>query len=307
MVTKNCFITVVDGLEAFAIHINLENKAEAQKTINAISSDIAYLCTMAEEKAEEYKHEIDTISAEVSEVIQREADIRENSLQIQIKIGELNVSITSQQTNHQQLIAHINQLAGDIGVAQAELRAHKVKLDELNDTSVGSIFRSIFCLGLDRAVMGIASLIDDDIGRIIRLGQEINCFHEQIHNDDIGQREALAVLKRFNEQKDSSERLVAELHEREITLHSFIKENRRKLGFFVDIALFYGKLATFTHQIDHRLDDVIDLVNELQSTDETIVDVDGSGKSLISLKDALLRFEEMAKTCPSHFSAQGRA
>ena len=49
-------------------------------------------------------------------------------------------------------------------------------------------------------------------------------------------------------------------------------------------------------QIDHRIDDVVDIVAELNDKTPTIIDFDSTGTSLVSLREAMIKYDKVLET-----------
>ena len=139
--------------------------------------------------------------------------------------------------------------------------------------------------------MGIETLINDDSGHIKSLNEEISRYQNKLNNDQNEIRKTESLLRELENKKNSSERLIAEYDKRAIELQKMEKEFRQKVAFFTNVALFYGKLSILLQQVEHRIDDVVDIVNELNDSTPTIIDFDSSGEDLISLKQALEKFD----------------
>ena len=290
---------VISGLEKSAEQLKNQNKEEAQKTILGISNEIQSLADISRQKESEYKQAQQEISKEISEIVQREAELRDSSLNIKRTIDELNVAIIKEETNKAALLETIYSLQTQLEAMGTLIREHQAKLDELNDTSPGSIWMSIFTLGLDRAIMGITTLINDDAGHIDSLNNEISRYINEIHQDDDNIRETGNMLNCLNEKKRSSEDLVAELSKKETDLQEHEKSFRQRVAYFTNIALFYGKLLVMSQQVEHRIDDVTDIVEELNDSTPTIIDFDSSGQDLISLKQSLEKFDQLVSDEPA--------
>jgi hypothetical protein len=98
--------------------------------------------------------------------------------------------------------------------------------------------------------------------------------------------------------KESSLALLEGLQHREAELHAQEKICRQKLAYFTDVALFYGRLLIMAQQVEHRIEDVRDIVQQLDDEKPTIIDFDSSGADLISLRRSLERFDELLARSP---------
>ncbi|GKX64789.1 hypothetical protein [Inconstantimicrobium mannanitabidum] len=293
---KNNFSIVMNALEKSVDQLKSEKKEEAINTVLGISQEIQLLSTSSEKMEVANKKEQAKLTETLADMIKSEATIRDSYLGTQKSIDTLNVDISKKSTERTELIKHVNSVQRELEEDERSLREHQKKLDELNDSSAWSIIRSICSLGLDRAIMGIQSLINDDTGRIRSLKDQISKFRQELENNAQGIQTADSLLKSLYEQKNLYEVQIAELKSREYTLQQYEKTCRQNLAFITDIALFYGKLSIMLEQIRHRIDDVIDIVSLLNDSTPTIVDFDSSGGTLISLNEALVKFDKILET-----------
>jgi chromosome segregation ATPase len=287
------FHTIISALENSADSLRNQNKEDAQKNILVISEQIQFLEKASQNKESEYQETQQQVTQELVEIIKREGELRERSLDIQNDINALNIEIKKQEADGRAIADQINTLQEQLRGAEAELREHQARLDELNDKSAGSIVRSVFLLGLDRAIMGINSLIENDTGHIRSLNDELSRYRSLVENDANAIRDTERILYQLDEKKRSSEALIDEFSRRAIELHEHEKACRQRLVFLTKVALFYGKLSIMAQQVEQRVDDVADIVNELNSSEPTITDFDGSEYDLISLRQALEKFDEI--------------
>ncbi|WP_156901546.1 hypothetical protein [Azohydromonas australica] len=292
------FATVWLALKQSAGLLKDQQREAAEANIQSITDQIQFLSACAESKEKESQVLQQRIAADVAGIIQREGEIRDSALALQKNIDALTVEISKDQADMAALHEHVNALMEQIDRAQIELQHHQAKLRELNDDSAGSIIRSIFCLGLDRAVMGIAALVEDDAGRIRSLSEELSRFNEAMRHDHEGLRNAGQLLDQLSAKKASSLALLDELQHREAELHEQQGISRQKLAYFTDVALFYGRLLIMAQQVGRRIEDVLDVVQQLDNERPTIIDFDGTGADLISLRRSLEKFDELVVQAP---------
>src|SRR5262245_59894194 len=177
------FSAVIIALEQSAEQIRSQKKVAAQNTIRSISEQIKILAEISRERESEYKNAQQKITGDISEIIQRESILREQSLSTQESIDTLNMEIQKGEVNKDALINAIHSLEIRLRKTESDLRMHQAKLREINDESVVSIFRSIFLLALDPVIMGVAALIDDDAGCIKSLNDELSVYRNALNQD----------------------------------------------------------------------------------------------------------------------------
>ncbi len=292
------FSVVIGTLVKSADLVKNQRKEEAIKTILGISDEIQFLSDTSKTRESEYKDRQKEFTKLIQDIIKREAEVRQKSIDTQKSIDALNVQINAKATNERELIAALNSLETQMRDHEAELRAHQAKLDDLNDDSAGSIVISIFTLGIDRAVKGIATLVNQDQAKINALRPEINSYRDAVQKSKVNLIQTKNLLAQLQASKRSSEATVTQLKKREEELNQNEKACRQKLGFFTNVALFYGKLVIVAQQVDNRIDDVVDIIEELDDDTPTIIDFDGSGEDLISLKEALEKFDTFLDSEP---------
>lgn len=289
---------VISALEKSAEQLKTQNKEEAQATLKSISKEIEFLSMASQDKESESEHEQEKFTHELAQIIENETKIRDYSLEIQRSIKDLNLQISVERTQEADFLNNLHSLQEALAKNEAELREHQRKLAKLNDTSVGSILISILTLGLDRAIMGIDSLIENDAGRIKSLNEEIAQYKNQSEDDKRNIEIHESLLRELHNKEQSSQSLILALEQREYELHELEKNCRQKLTFFTNVALFYGELLILLEQVEHRIDDVVDIVDELNDSTPTIVDFDGSGEDLVSLRQALEKFDQFLYSEP---------
>ena len=295
-IQKNNFITVIEVLKKSVEELRQQKKEEATKTILSISKDIQSLFESSKKLKVSAEEEQQKISDTISEIIKSEAAIRESYLSTQKSIESINVSISTNSVKKDDLLEQIDSFRKELSDDERLLKEHRRKLDELNDSSAISIIRSVLSLGLDRAIMGVQCLINNDAGRIQELQNKIQKFKELLNNNSSEIHNAEELLKSLAESKRAYEVSLAQLREKENILNTNEQLSRNNLAFITNAALFYGRLSVMLVQIDHRIDDVVDIVAELDDKAPKIIDFDSTGKSLVSLREAMIKYDKVLET-----------
>jgi septal ring factor EnvC (AmiA/AmiB activator) len=295
-IQKNNFITVIEALEKSVVELSHQEKEAATQTVLSVSQNILFLNDASKKLKLSAEEEQQKIADTVSEIIKSEASIRESYLSTQKSIENVNLSINTNSVKKTDLMNQIASLKKELADDQRLLQEHRRKLDELNDSSAWSIIRSILSIGLDRAIMGVQCLINNDAGRIQELNNQIQKFNEVLKNNSAEIEKADYLLTSLNESKRSYEVSLAQLKEKENILHENEQLSRNNLAFITNAALFYGKLSVMLNQIGHRIDDIVDIVSELNDKTPTIIDFDSSGTSLVSLREAMVKFDKVLET-----------
>lgn len=287
------FKTILAKLTEATELLKNQRQDEAEATVAAMSDAVDYLLSQAQLGERMYAKEQQVTSELVKSIIADLGLLNEKITGIQQEIAAVSVEIHKDQQSVELLNQRIGQLINQMRSAEIELAHHRRKLDELNDKSAGSIVRSIFCLGLDRAIMGIITLVDKDEAKIRSLTDERDRYRQERERDE-GQLSATRdLLASLQGQRDEYTRTIKQLEATEDTLHQNEKAARRKLAFFTDISLFYGKLQAVCDGIGTNIASIADVVEELNDSQPRIVDIDASGSELISLKAALFKFDAM--------------
>jgi chromosome segregation ATPase len=283
-------------LEKSVDELNHQQKEAAMKTVLSVSENILFLNDASKKLKLSAEEEQQKIADTVAEIIKSEAAIRESYLSTQKSIETVNLSINTNSVKKTDLMNQIASLKKELADDERLLREHRRKLDELNDSSAWSIIRSILSVGLDRAIMGVQCLINNDAGRIQDLNNQIQKFNEVLKNNSVEIEKADYLLVKLGESKRSYEVSLAQLKEKENILHENEQLSRNNLAFLTNAALFYGRLSVMLNQIDHRIDDIADIVSELNDKTPTIIDFDSSGTSLVSLREAMVKFDKILET-----------
>lgn len=229
------------------------------------------------------------IAAAVEAIGQQKAQIDETARQM----GVLEQDIVGQEAGAAELNRQIGDVQGRLVQAERDWREHQRRLDELNDSSAGSIIRSIFCLGLDRAIMGVRSLVEQDKARANTARDEIRRYQQALMENEAGRNTASAVLSALRAQRGQLEAQSAALSVSKQQLESNEVTLRAQMGFWVDIALFMGKLDVACLSIDNGLSGITDIIGELNDTTPRIADFGGAEGEMLSMAQALGRFEEL--------------
>ncbi|ACL75650.1 coiled-coil domain-containing protein [Ruminiclostridium cellulolyticum] len=295
-IQKNNFVKVIEALKNAVEQIKEQKKDTAINTILGVANNIGFLNNASVKLKLSAEVEQQKITDTIKEIILSEASIHESYLNTQKCINDLNGAISNNNIKKNEILKQIESLKKELNEDERLLREHRKKLDELNDSSAFSIIRSILSLGLDRAIMGVQCLINNDAGRINELNDSIKKYNEILKNNSDEFNKSDDLLKGLSEQKKLYEVSIAKLKEKESVLHTSEQVSRNNLAFITNAALFYGRLSVMLDQIEHRIDDVVDIVEELNDKTPTIIDFDSSGTSLISLKEAMVKFDKILET-----------
>lgn len=287
------FKTILAKLTEATELLKSQKHEEAAATISAMSDAVDYLHSQAELGERMYAKEQQVTSELVKSIIADLGLLNQKITGIQQEIASVSIEIHKDEQDVELLNQRIGQLINQMRAAENELAHHRRKLDELNDKSAASIVRSIFCLGLDRAIMGIITLVDQDQAKIRSLTDERERYRQERDMDEGRLSATRDLLSSLQTQRDEYTRTIKQLESTEDTLHQNEKAARRKLAFFTDISLFYGKLQAVCDGIGNNLASVADVVDELNDASPRIVDIDASGSELIPLKAALFKFDAM--------------
>ncbi|MBD9628155.1 hypothetical protein IB279_34965 [Ensifer sp. ENS06] len=292
------FKTILQQLTQASELLKEQKTEEATASILAMSDTVDYLHSQAKLGEHMYAKEQQVTSELVKSIISDLGLLNQKITGIQQEIAKVSIEIHKDEQDAELLNQRIGQLVDQMRAAEVELAHHRRKLDELNDKSAASIVRSIFCLGLDRAIMGIITLVDQDEARIRSLNDERQRYRQERENDEGRLNATRDLLSSLQSQRDEYTRTIKQLEVAEDTLHQNEKAARRKLAYFTDISLFYGKLQAMCEGIETNIASVADVVQELNDAQPRIVDIDASGSELISLKAALYKFDALLGSEP---------
>ncbi|QSD37132.1 hypothetical protein H5A40_08520 [Pectobacterium brasiliense] len=287
---------VVDGLTEAANHLHNQRKEEAIAVVTAMTDDVTNLHTQTITAERHYKEEQKKVTEIVVSIVSQVGTLNEKMRDIQKQLSDLEIKIKGQDMDTQELQRHLDGLLRNLGNSERELNEHQRQLDDLNDTSVGSIFRSIFSLGLDRAILGIKSLVDQDAARIRILQEEINRYRDALKTDESNLKVARDLQVTLREQQKHHESSVKALEKQVDELNQKEQTIRTKLASITQIAGFYGKLKAVCENVSENITWILDIIDDLNDNQPRIVDIDASGQELVPLRAALARLDSLLST-----------
>ncbi|GKX42237.1 hypothetical protein SOASR015_12710 [Pectobacterium carotovorum subsp. carotovorum] len=287
---------VIAGLTEAANHLHNKRKEEAIAVVTAMTDDVTYLHTQTIQGELLYKKEHKEVTETAASIIRQTGTLNAQMGQIQTQISDLEIKIKKQDVDTQELQRHLDHLSQSLGNSERERNGHQRQLDRLNDTSVGSIFASIFSLGLDRAFLGIKSLIDQDAARIGILRDQINQYSEALKEDKNNLKVSRDLQVTLHEQQHHYENTVKALEKQVAELHQEEKNIRTKLASLIQVAGFYGKLKVICESVSENITWVLDIIDDLNDDQPRIVDIDASGQELVPLRAALARLDNLLST-----------
>ncbi|MEB6377688.1 hypothetical protein MXM41_01845 [Leclercia adecarboxylata] len=283
--------SVVAGLTEAAILLQNQRQEAAIETVSAMTSAVTHLHTQTIQGERLYKEEQKKVTETVTSIIKQVGKLNDEIAGIQKQIADLNVKIKMQDVNAQQLQRELADLEHRLAISEGERREHQRKLDDLNDKSAGSIILSILCLGLDRAIKGIKSLIDQDAARINTLRDEINRYRNALRDGESQLKIAKEIQSTLREEQKRNEIQTQNLNREMEKLQLEEKNVRIKLAAITQVAGFYGKLKAICEGVRKNILWVLDIIEELNDDQPRIIDIDASGTEMIPLRTALAKLD----------------
>ena len=284
------------GLAKAAAHLHGQRKEEAVASIAAMTDSALYMHAQALQCEKICIMEQKQVTQNLAEIIRKTGSLHFDMQKIQNHIAELNVSIEKNTVNEKELKKHLRQLSETLRAAEDEMQKHKRNLADLNDRSALRIFLSILSLGLDRAILGIKSLIEQDYVRIKMLRDDIKKYQDALKDDinhlDVARELRQKLLKDQERNRESVKALEGEMGK----LHAEEKSIRLKLSAMPIITLFYGKLKILCDNVHEKITWVLDIVEELNDSQPRIIDIDASGSELVPLRTALAQMDHLLNT-----------
>jgi uncharacterized protein YlxW (UPF0749 family) len=288
---------VIAALTASAEQLQNDDRAEAERRLLDIQDVIKELSQSATEKKEEATTEQQLQTHLLAAVLESETEVRNKSLELQYRISQVVVEIAKAQTNEAELNKRMRALEDSLNAARRQMDEHQARLREreryLNDTSALSIFVSVVSLGLDRAGVAIQRDIEGDAQSMSNIQDELSRTVKEYYADQDQASREQQLLQALDAERQQYENAMADYKSKEASLYELEKAYRAKVVFLTDVALFYGKLAILVDNAQHRVQDVLDIVAELNDSTPRITDFDTSGQVLVSLKQALVRFDQL--------------
>lgn len=287
---------VVAGLTNAANHLHDQRKEEAIATISAMTEDVTFLHTQTIQGEMLYKREQKDVTETVASIIRQVGEINADMTKVETQISNLNVEIAKKDVDGQELRRQLNNLEQSLANSERERRQHQAQLDNLNDRSAGRIIASIFCFGLDRAIMGIVSLVNQDAAKIKILRDEMSRFNDALSKGNDQLRIATELEATLVREKQNLANSVVLLQQKISTLQTEEKQVRARLAAITQIAGFYGKLKAICENVRENVNWVLDIIEELNDDQPRIIDFDESGQELVPLRTALAKFDSMLNT-----------
>jgi len=292
------FSDIAASLEAAAEDIEYGRRDEAARVLSGMQRQVEELDESSTQRRTEAAAELDEVREDVHIVVatkdqlyamvQQFGSERDKAEQ---DLARANAGIVSTITT--QIVPLQVSLAAKLG----ELERHRAKIRRRDDVSVGAIFVSIATLGIDRAVAAIDVAIAQSERQIATINTKIAQSERLV--DDANQDIAgfQAELDRVAAKRVEIDNLLHVVDSR-VAAAAFLEGRcRNLLAYLLEIDLFYGRLRGLIEAVDLRIDDVGDLVAELDAP-ASILDLDGSASDVVSLREALRRFDEFVDAGP---------
>lgn len=281
---------IIDALNKTVQNIENQDRTAASKALAAIQQDVDELESLSKNEELNAAQQEQILSAKLSGLI-----VQQTQIYNEIRTNDLALSdLRSQVTSHVVSIANNQKALQESRVQQInlekQLAAANRRIADLHDTSVGAIFRSIFSLGLDRAVMAIAIEVDGIKERITNYKTTINRYQQEINNlNNLLNKEKADIQNISNVIKSKNNKIV-ELKKTEDILHHQEEDIRKKIVFFTKVNAFYIKIQNLLSNVEYRLDDVKDIVELLDDKTPTIHSFDPSNQDVLTLNQAIILF-----------------
>ncbi|EMW0229961.1 hypothetical protein AADY61_004243 [Salmonella enterica] len=288
--------SVVAGLTEAANHLHNQRQEAAIETVMAMTDAVTYLHTQTMKGELIYKEEQKEVTETVASIIRQIGNLNDEMVQVQKRISDMEVKIRKQDVDAQELQRYLDDLSRNLDTVERERREHQRQLDDLNDRSAGRIILSILCLGLDRAILGIKSLIDQDAARINILRDEMNSYRDALRNGENQLRVAKELQVTLCEEQRRNEKNIKALEKQVDKFHLEEKNVRTKLAAITQVAGFYGKLKAVCEGVRKNIIWVLDIIEELNDDQPRIVDIDASGLELVPLRTALAKLDGLLST-----------
>ncbi len=284
---------VVSSLTKAASLIHQERQEAAIAIITTMQNNVIFLHKQTLKGEMLYRQEQKTVTDAVASLVFQVGELNSEIAQIQKRIAELDVRIKAEDVNAYELQRQLAALSSLLTIAEAQRREHQRKLNELHDCSVGRIFLSILCLGLDRAIMGIKSLIEQDAARIKILMDEINRYRTAMASGESQLKVARQLQMTLRDEQKRNETQTQTLTKTMEKLHQEEKSVRIKLAAITEVAAFYGKLRVICESVRKNILWVLDIIEELNDDQPRIVDIDASHTELVPLRTALAKLDDL--------------
>lgn len=288
--------SVVAGLTEATNHLHNQRQGAAIEAVMAMTDAVTYLHTQTIQGELLYKEEQKEVTETVASIIRQIGNLNDEMMQVQKRISDLEVKIKKQDLDAQELQRHLADLSRNLDKMEQERSEHQRQLDDLNDRSAGRIILPILCLGLDRDILAIKSLIDQDTARINILRDKMNRYRDALRNGENQLRVAIDVQVTLYQEQKRNESNIKSLEKQVDKLHLEEKNIHTKLAAITQVAGFYGKLKVACEGVRKNIIWVLDIIEELNDDQPRIVDIDASGLKLVPLGTALAKLDGLLST-----------
>lgn len=286
---------VINSLRLAVAALKNQDQQTAIKTLDVITNDVKLFKSRAEGLEKKMAQKQTTKNREINDLLREQGRIHKDWENEKGKLDRLYSEITSKKVSIHDLERRINREKAELKRLEAQLRYCQARINDLNDKSVESIFLSIFCLGLDRAVKAISIEVDGVKRNISNIRSTIQAYNKDLENLKKQQERDEMEVKRCNNDVNKKEQDIKLLSFKETQLHSEEETLRNQLIAITKIHMFYIKLQNVLENCSHKIEDVRDIVEELDSQAPTLVSFDPLQRDLISLSQAIALFEDSAK------------
>jgi uncharacterized protein (DUF2249 family) len=288
----NNSLFIIETVKQAAVALENQDQQKAINTLNKITNEVIKFKKEADVLEVKSANDQNENTIQLSKLIKLKGDAHADYERTKKELDLVYRGVTSKKVSLANLNKGIDANHQELKRYEEHLWKNENRIKELKDDSVGSIFLSIFTLGMDRAVKAIAIEVDgvkNEIPKIKSiislLNKNLNGLKEELFNDE---REIDRLLAVSNEKENT----IKDLQFDEFKLHKQERVIRKKVIFFTEINLFYIKLQNLLKNISNSINDVSDIVSLLDNETPTIASFDPSMQDLISLKEAILIFGE---------------
>jgi chromosome segregation ATPase len=282
---------LIDTIMEASAALASRSQQEAINILGKITSEVQNEQKLAKVKEQNAKTSLLVTIEKISNLIIEQGKVHEGYEAANSELQELFTLVTAKKVAVANISLEIDKKDNELIYLNNQLTYNQYRIDDLNDTSVESILRSVLTLGMDRAIKAISIEIDGVKNQISNTNRTRETYLHYLNELHAEFATNLADITIWQISCNNEKKKIDELKKVETQLHNQEDEQRKKVVFYTEVNIFYIKLEGLLCNISNRLNDVADIVSILENNTPTIASFDPSTPSLITLKQAIVLFK----------------
>ncbi len=262
--------------------IKTDRQEEAKTILKGMCIAVKTLSSTAHACRERFAHvgqvtemQLEELEKVIGTTYQHEQDIEKSVRDIMENLTKYEQQEALTEEHQRQLVSDINGIRNKIAQLQ-EIRKYMLCL---------LVFGVAGAIAAATAIAVENNQLDSKNRELARMADELN-------KDQVEIQGLLAKINQWQREIEDDKQKLNGLQMARKDLEEQSKTIAARLVFLLKIEEFYGSLDEKLRNIDHRIDDILDIVDILQSEVVTPALEKGEMKAAVSLREALVRFAE---------------